>query len=118
MGAALTIVGSICLVLFTARNLLLSGISAIAMLKGVDMLRRADGSPSEVHAENPRDPLRLAPYHWFVGIALTGVVSIALLWIYHDAITGAKQVAPVWVFATSAVVCGGWWAGVVARWFR
>ena len=74
--------------------------------------------PTQPQSDSPTSALALRPIHWVIGVALTVALAVAYCALYRDALNGYHDIAPVYAFAAIGVLCAGWWAGLLARWWQ
>lgn len=114
---ALLVIAAFCF-FYAANNFAVRCIGILAIFTSLAIARRSRMVPAAPEVQAMQGAWALKPWHWLVGLALVIGVAAALAWLYWASATGYKGVAPVYAFAAAAVVCGGWWAGLVARWLN
>lgn len=114
---ALLAVAAICLY-YAHNNFVIQSIGLLAIFAFLAIVRRSRTLPASLEVRAMQSAWVLKPWHWLVGLALIVTVAATLAWLYWDAATGYKDVAPVYAFAAAALVCGVWWAGLIARRLR
>lgn len=111
---ALLAVAAIC-VYYGQNNFFIRSIGMLAIFSFIAIIRQSRTLPASPEVRAMQNAWALKPWHWLVGFALIVSVAVTLAWLYWDAATGYKDVAPVYAFAAAALVCGVWWAGLIAR---
>lgn len=114
---ALLAVAAICL-FYGGSNFVVQSIGTLAIFASLAIGRRSRSTlPTSPQVRAMQSALALKPWHWLVGLILVVIVAATLAWLYWaSTVPGYKGAAPVYAFAAAALACGGWWAGLFARW--
>jgi len=114
---ALLAVAAICL-FYGGNNFVVQSIGILAIFASLAIGRRSRRTlPASPQVRAVQSAWALKPWHWLVGLVLVVIVAATLVWLYWaSTVPGYKGAAPVYAFAAAALVCGGWWAGLFARW--
>jgi hypothetical protein len=111
-------VAAICLYYdYAHTNFMIRSVGLLAIFAALAIVRRSRALPGSPEVRAMQSAWAMKPWHWLVGLGLIVTVVATLAWLYWaSTVTGYKGAAPVYAFAAAAVVCGGWWAGLFARW--
>lgn len=109
-------VAALCL-FYGGNNFVAQSVGMLAMFASLAVGRRLRTSPASPEVRAMQSAWTLKPWHWLVGLALIASVAATLAWLHWaSTIPGYKGAEPVYAFAAAGLVCGGWWAGLIARW--
>ena len=102
---------------YVQNNFVIHSVGLLAIFASLALGRRSRTLPASPEVRAMQSALALKPWHWLVGLGLIATVVVALAWLYWTStIPNYKGAAPLYAFAAAAVVCGGWWAGLLGRW--
>ena len=113
---ALLAFAAVCL-FYGGNNFVIHTVGLLAIFASLALGRRSRTLPVSPEVRAMQSAWVLKPWHWLVGLGLIVCVGAALGWLYWaSTVPGYKRAAPAYAFAAAALVCGGWWAGLFARW--